>query len=114
MKKLLLILAIASCGREPNRAAIMVQAQAAKAQCVTAKLGTTEVAKCQVPAKDKFVPFISVYDTTLAQPFQVYPLEQQEKKDAPTPPPAPPAPAPSGEGSGAAAPPAETGSGSAK
>lgn len=101
MNKLIIFIPIlfaTACGKtETNRAVVMVQAQAAKATCVSATLGNTEVAKCDVPGKDKVVPFIAVYDTNLAQPFQVYPLEQQKQEQAP------PA-APPGAGSGANAP----------
>lgn len=98
MKKLLVsLIMFTACGDSQNRAVVMVQSQAPKATCISTKLGTLEIAKCDVPGKDKVTPFLAVYDTALTQAFQVYPLEQ-EKKEAPAPTPPP------GEGSGAAAP----------
>lgn len=108
MKKLLLLtITLAACSKSDNRAVVMVQAQASKAKCVSATLGNTEVAKCDVPGKDKVVPFIAVYDTNLTQPFQVYPLEQPAKEASPATPPAAP-----GAGSGANVPTPDAGVGS--
>lgn len=50
---------------------------------MSTRLGTLEVAKCDVPGKDKVVPYLVVYDTTLAQAFQAYPLEKEAPVAAP-------------------------------
>jgi hypothetical protein len=94
MKKLLFIVALAACGNESNRAVVMVQAQVPKAKCVSTILGNLEIAKCDVPGKDKVVPFIAIYGTELSQTFQVYPLEQEKKPEAPPAPTPPVAPTP--------------------
>lgn len=93
MKKILLLtLTLVACGNnEPNLARVMVQAQAPKASCATARLKGSDIAVCEIPGKDKVTNWLAVYDKSLAQPFQAYPLDPQPK--ATTPPP--------GEGSGA-------------
>lgn len=110
MKKLtlaLLLAATTSCARDRgtpasqiNRAEIMVQAQAKDAACTLyAPTGpkaasAPDVVYCDVPGKDKVVPFIAVYGRELKQPFQAFPLEAQPQQPAtqapqPTPPAAP-------------------------
>lgn len=100
MKKLLPLFLVAACGKDPNLAKVMVQAQAPKATCKTASLGGADIAVCEIPGKEKVTNWLAVYSKSLAQPFQAYPLDPQPKQDTPAPTPPPPP----GEGSGANAP----------
>lgn len=98
MKKLtLLLLTLTACkiGADANKAEVMVKAQAPKASCKTGRLGTTDVALCEVPGKDKIVSFITLYGD---KGFKVYNLDEvppmiegQGSGAQATPPPAPPA-----------------------
>ncbi len=76
MKKLtLLLLTLTACkiGSEANKAEVMVKAQAPKATCETGRLGTTDIALCDVPGKDKIVSFITLYGD---KGFKVYNLDE--------------------------------------